>query len=77
VKNPGPYCKRCYHKHVWTGGKGSGRQEADDLSERMEDGPVGDSDEGEELEMMNWDPGVHDLLDRLPESTDDDQMIPF
>jgi hypothetical protein len=17
VKNPGPYCKRCYHKHVW------------------------------------------------------------
>jgi hypothetical protein len=19
VKNPGPYCKRCYHKHVWSG----------------------------------------------------------
>ena len=17
VKNPGPYCKRCYHEHVW------------------------------------------------------------
>jgi hypothetical protein len=18
VKNPGPYCKKCYHKHVWS-----------------------------------------------------------
>jgi hypothetical protein len=23
VKNPGPYCKRCYHKHVWSGRPGA------------------------------------------------------
>jgi hypothetical protein len=27
VKNPGPVCKKCYHKHVWRGGKSSRDEE--------------------------------------------------
>jgi hypothetical protein len=77
VKNPGPYCKRCYHKHVWTGGKGSGQRAADELKERTEEGPIEGSDDGEELEIMYWDPSVHHLLDHLPECSDDDEVIPF
>jgi hypothetical protein len=93
VKNPGPFCKRCYHKHVWAGGKGSGRRAADEPSELPEEWPIVGSDEWpivgsdewpivgsdeeEELEMMYWDPSVHHLFDHLPECSDDDEEIPF
>jgi hypothetical protein len=26
VKNPGPYCKRCYHKHVWSANRSPGQK---------------------------------------------------
>jgi hypothetical protein len=28
VKNPGPYCKKCYHKHVWAGRPGADDQDS-------------------------------------------------
>ena len=30
VKDPGPVCKRCYHKHVWPDRKVAGRTTAAD-----------------------------------------------
>jgi hypothetical protein len=35
VKNPGPYCKRCYHKHVWSSGQGADDDES--VADRMVD----------------------------------------
>jgi hypothetical protein len=28
VKNPGPYCKKCYHKHIWSGRPGAHEEES-------------------------------------------------
>src|SRR3954447_16890052 len=27
VKDPGPYCKRCYHQHVWAGRSSQGNKD--------------------------------------------------
>ena len=29
VKDPGPYCKRCYHKHVWPAKRASSQKTAE------------------------------------------------
>jgi hypothetical protein len=47
VKNPGPYCKKCYHKHVWTGRPGADDEESvadqyvDYLSGLVDEPPYG------------------------------------
>jgi hypothetical protein len=41
VKDPGPHCKRCYHKHVWPQRPGARRAPpaaAGDLADSAEDG---------------------------------------
>ncbi len=76
VKNPGPYCKRCYHKHVWSGRKVSQRRaKSDRNAEAMESPPIAPSYDWLEIEMAYWDPDVGELVNSDPESTDDE--IPF
>jgi hypothetical protein len=29
VKDPGPYCKKCYHKHVWPANRSPGQKTAE------------------------------------------------
>jgi hypothetical protein len=77
VKNPGPYCKRCYHKHVWSGGKGGGRQApAGEMAMEPEYTWVGQPSDWMEIEMIH-ERNPDEPITGEPESTDDDEFIPF
>jgi hypothetical protein len=78
VKNPGPYCKRCYHKHVWSGGSGSRRRPTSDrIPDTTDTPPLAASYDWPAMEMVYGESGVHEPIDDDSESIGDDEQIPF
>ena len=88
VKNPGPYCKRCYHKHISTGGKGSRRRAAaDEFAPETGIYCIGQPYEWMEIDALSrcepdeWleidELGRYEPIDIDLESMDDDEEIPY
>lgn len=79
VKDPGPFCKRCYHKHIWSGGKGgkSSGIDTDDTVPGSALAPLEGSTDWLQPESLDWDLSVSGMLRDLPPRTDDEDEIPF
>jgi hypothetical protein len=78
VKNPGPFCKHCYHKHVWAAGGRSGRKAApEEISGPVGGIPSATSSAWLEIESTYWRASIHEPIAGDPEATDGDEAIPF
>jgi hypothetical protein len=77
VKNPGPYCKRCYHKHVWSDRSQAPRRALPDrTAEATETAPLAPPYDWPVIERVPRDSSVRKPIEGDPEWVDDEE-IPF